>query len=603
MARLQSRTFVWRFDSPPEAVWPALADTARANEAAGLPKHTIVETVRPDGSVRITAHARKGPVRLDWEEVPVEWIHAQWFRHERVFSRGPLARLVATLRLRPDGTGAVGHYTVDAEPRTLFGRILLATAFFASTRRTFTRLADLARDWAAHRRDTAFETAPHRLAGGRQDRLAAAIDSIEASGNGHGLARRLTDHLARAMEMDLVRLRPYPLAAHWGCRTRHVVELCLQAVVDGVLELRWDLLCPRCRGAKMSVISLDRLPTRAHCESCNISYDREFARNVEVTFRPATWLRPIPDGEYCLLGPMTTPHIRAQVTVGPGLTREVEAAFPPGDYRLRTFEIGGATDLSWKDGPFPELVLEDGTVRMGPPAPPGRLRLINREDRPLTAVIEDRTWLRDALTADRVTALQTFRDLFPDAGLRPGDEAPISQATLMFTDLKDSTELYERIGDAPAYALVREHFRFLAGHVRAHDGGIVKTIGDAVMAVFSDPASAAAAGIAIQRAVAEFNRQRGGEPLVIKLGLHRGPCVAVTLNDRLDYFGSAVNMAARLQSRSTGGDIVLSGEMMADPDVSALLDGMDIRRESCVLKGLAEPVSFYRIPAAALAAG
>ncbi len=603
MGRLQSRTFVWRFDSPPGAVWPALADTVRVNECAGLPKHTIEEQAEPDGSVRFIARTRKGPIALEWEEIPVEWVASQWFRHERVFTKGPLRSLIATLRLEPDGSGAIGRYTLEASARTLLGRATLATGFFPSAQRTFTHLADLARDWAAGRRASAFEAKPIDLEDTERRRLAGIVESIEASGNGHGLAPRLADHLISAMESELTRLRPLELSAAWGCATRDAIELCLQGVVDGLLDLRWDLLCPRCRGAKMTTPSLDRLPTAAHCGSCNIAYDRDYARNVEVTFRPAAWLRPITDGEFCLFGPMSTPHIRAQLAVEAGGTREQALHLPPGDYRLRTLEIGGECDIALAGGALPTVVLADGTVSAGDPAPLGTLRLINGESRRRTVVIEDRTWQRDALTGDRVIALQAFRDLFPDTGFRPGDEAAISQVALMFTDLKSSTALYERIGDASAYALVRAHYRFLIDHIRAHDGGVVKTIGDAVMAVFAEPRQAAAAALAIQRSVATFNRDQPGEPLSIKLGLHAGPCVAVTLNGRLDYFGQTVNMAARLQGQSAGGDIVLSGAVRTDAGVSGLLQDMEIREDQCSLKGVAEPVAFYRIPSTAFVGG
>ena len=99
MSKVYSRTFEWRFDSPPESIWQAMADTARFNEAAGLPMHNIDEKAQPDGSVRYFAEARKGPFALAWEETPVEWVDGKWFRHLRVFSKGPLRTLCATLRL------------------------------------------------------------------------------------------------------------------------------------------------------------------------------------------------------------------------------------------------------------------------------------------------------------------------------------------------------------------------------------------------------------------------------------------------------------------------------------------------------------------------
>jgi class 3 adenylate cyclase len=151
--------------------------------------------------------------------------------------------------------------------------------------------------------------------------------------------------------------------------------------------------------------------------------------------------------------------------------------------------------------------------------------------------------------------------------------------------------------------VVREHFAFLAGIVRDHDGAIVKTIGDAVMAAFADPTSAMRAALAIQRKVESFNATHGEGAIVIKLGLHKGPCIAVTLNDRLDYFGSAVNLAARLQGQSLGGDIVISASLAEDAGVKAALGPLAASEEAAEIRGFDRPAQFRRLKPAAISAG
>jgi class 3 adenylate cyclase len=233
------------------------------------------------------------------------------------------------------------------------------------------------------------------------------------------------------------------------------------------------------------------------------------------------------------------------------------------------------------------------------------VRLENRSPRPRVAIVESRAWIADALTADRVTALQAFRDLFSQDVLRPGDEVSIGKVTLLFSDLRGSTALYQKIGDATAYRLVRDHFAFMAKAIRDHQGAIVKTIGDAVMAAFARAEDGLAAAVEIQRDVARFNRAHpigDGEAaaIAIKLGLHQGPCIVVTLNDRLDYFGSTVNLAARLQGESKGGDIVLSPELAADPAVAPILErlaaeGIGMALDQAALKGFSQPLPFHRL--------
>ncbi|MDP6804633.1 MAG: adenylate/guanylate cyclase domain-containing protein [Rhodospirillales bacterium] len=299
---------------------------------------------------------------------------------------------------------------------------------------------------------------------------------------------------------------------------------------------------------------------------------------------------------------MSTPHIKLQLTLGAGEERTEMIELAAGTYRVRTLEPGGEETVDFQGGGFPAVVATDDGVGSGRRAPPGQIVLANRSGRSLTIVVEERAWMRDALTAHRATALQAFRDLFTDDVLRPGDSVEIDHITLMFSDLKGSTALYDRIDDPEAYALVREHFAILGKAIRETDGVLVKTIGDAVMGAWADPVDALVCAFRIQADFADYNRTSGKEPIVIKLGLHMGRCISVTLNGRLDYYGSAANMAARLEGQSGGGDIVFSRELAADPGVRALLAPFALEDDEANLKGFGTPVPFFRITAEALAA-
>jgi class 3 adenylate cyclase len=118
------------------------------------------------------------------------------------------------------------------------------------------------------------------------------------------------------------------------------------------------------------------------------------------------------------------------------------------------------------------------------------------------------------------------------------------------------------------------HFDVLKKAIAEEDGALVKTIGDAVMAVFRHPPSALKAMLRAQQILAA--PPDGGSPLILKAGIHTGPCIAVTLNDRLDYFGSTVNMAARLEGLSTGNDVIISGALYDDPEVRELIESTDL---------------------------
>src|SRR5205807_4819597 len=133
-------------------------------------------------------------------------------------------------------------------------------------------------------------------------------------------------------------------------------------------------------------------------------------------------------------------------------------------------------------------------------------------------------------------------------------------------------------GDAMAYALVQEHFRLMTEAIRAHEGGIVKTIGDAVMASFPVNKDAVAAAIEIQRA---FARASPGPGLIaVKLGLHRGPAIAVTSNRMLDFFGRTVNIAARVQASAHPREVLMTEAVACDPAVAKLLDAQKLPTRS-----------------------
>jgi class 3 adenylate cyclase len=597
---LQRRSWQWHLAQSPDALWPVIADTARFNEAAKLPKYQVEDILQGDGRVLRLARTTVAGLTLEWEELPYEWVRGRSFRHTRLFRKGPLRRFGPIVELKPEGGGTLLSYTLTGEPRGLLGTLLFRLGFLEKGGAAIGRLVKMATAYLGGERPALFDYTPPSLPKGAAARVAAGVAQIEAGAYGHDLAARLGEHLLTAQEVDLTRMRPLKLARDWAAEPRHVVELFLEATRVGLLRLSWDLLCPRCRGAKSSVAALDQLPKEAHCSSCNIAYDADFARNVELSFQPAPSVRELTIGEYCLNGPYATPHVVVQQVLGAGEARGVAADLPPGPYRLRTLEPGGELDIDHAaGGTFPEIVVDGTTVTTGPASPPGEIRMRNRGAGDCGIVIESREWVADALTAHRATLLQAFRDLLPREALRPGEDVAIDNVTLMFTDLAGSTALYERIGDGPAYRLVRDHFAFLAAAVRRHNGTLIKTIGDAVMAAFSDPADAVRAALEVQDTVNDFNARQGEEALTIKIGLHGGACIAVTMNDRLDYFGSTVNTAARLQGQSRGGDVVLSETLATDPAVAALLADRPRSAEQAHLKGLSDAVPFERLHARA----
>ncbi|BCI88032.1 hypothetical protein NIIDMKKI_32380 [Mycobacterium kansasii] len=320
--RSMRRTWTWTFDLPPDELWPVLADTNRFNEALGLPPYTLEETPLANGTVRRRGQARVAGFLLEWEEKPYEWISGRHFRQSRVFTKGPFRRFGPVFDIEPDGNGGSRvTYALEWEPLSLVGRLfgarLAAQAGEAVGKRVL-EAVDFARGDHAPNRMTPFVLPEPKLPAGAPERAAAMAGEIDRSPYGNGLGARLADLVLHGMATDLTRLRPKALASTLGVPARVATEACLAGVKVGLLGMKWDLLCPNCRGTKVSVATLSELPHGAHCPSCNIDYDRDFERNVELTFAPAATVRPLPGGRFCLSGPMETQHVAVQVLLAAG---------------------------------------------------------------------------------------------------------------------------------------------------------------------------------------------------------------------------------------------------------------------------------------------
>ena len=253
---------------------------------------------------------------------------------------------------------------------------------------------------------------------------------------------------------------------------------------------------------------------------------------------------------------------------------------------------------------FNNVKAPTGTVEMRPG--PLRLALENRTDRrvlPGLWVAGEK--LHDLLgkrkpfvTAKRLLTNQTFRDIYRTDTLDVDQQLKITSLTFLFTDLKGSTALYERVGDLVAYDLVRQHFRVLYDIVAAETGAVVKTIGDAVMATFVTPDRALAAALRMREAMTRINAERHNEDLLLKIGIHEGPCLAVTLNNSQDYFGKTVNMAARVQGLASSRAIFVTKPVVDDPKAAKILKNLSLRpsEQRAALRGIADETTVYEIP-------
>ena len=381
--------------------------------------------------------------------------------------------------------------------------------------------------------------------------------------------------------------------------------------------------------------TLRKLHTHFHCNLCQTDYDAALDDYISVTFTVSPAVRGIrfhnPNVAFGL-----GLRLFLQNDAGRRVARwrTVERGDQRPDEGAQRIEPGSAADLEVdaaeggllgsdfeSDAQFLFSVAGEATV------PPRRVPVILSADKsvPATANIApgkvvfevrntgnrfavfgilqlpDATFQRPklrftpSLSGKRLLMTQTFRDFFRSEVIGATEGIAVRDVTLVFTDLKGSTALYERIGDLNAYIQVQRHFQHLLDVTVRHNGAVTKTIGDAVMAAFETPVDAVRAAFDMREAVDQLNRDRPQRDFILKIGVHRGASIAVTLNERLDYFGQTVNIAARVQNLADGDEICITEDVHDAAGVAEIVAPYSVAKSDAELKGVSKAMSVYHL--------
>src|SRR6202012_4313176 len=349
--------------------------------------------------------------------------------------------------------------------------------------------------------------------------------------------RAVADAIARLIEdgedHELNRINALDFSKRTGFDEEKVISGFLHASRLGLFDLTWNVLCPGCSGVLDAHDTLKSLRNDDyHCGLCACGYEPSVDEQVEVAFTVSPKVRRIaahdpntlPLWEYYKqvfwssgidLNQQSFAALTEEITLEalelPATERAVVSlqlppqfiiVFEPVTHAAHFIDVQGEPtrerqqlSLTYNKSPPPT-----GSITMRPG--PLRLSLDNQVGvRTLPTVFVAGDGLHDLLgkrrpflTAKRMLSNQTFRDVFKADNLEIDQRLKITSLTFLFTDLKGSTALYERVGDLAAFDLVRAHFRALLDIIASEKGAVVKTIGDAVMATFVKPEHAIAAG-------------------------------------------------------------------------------------------------------------
>ena len=564
----------------------AFADTDRFSRLRGDGLLTIEDHQRDDGEV--VRQVRDGG-GSEYIEEPFEWEDGRRFSVRRHHSKGVLEGYTWAIDFHDTVDGCELRFAVDFYPRWRWARPLLWLVARFVVARAVSRILREVRAAAAIRPGPRFRlpAPPVDKRALNEERVARAREQLIAIGSSPDVVDSMLRMITEETDLDLVHIKPLQVARQYGLDEEHTVLTFLQATRAGYLELRWSVICPSCRGNKGDETDLSRLKTEAHCSSCNIRFDADFESAVELTFRPVAALRSIEVGYFCVGGPMRTPHVVAQKNIASGDTWTPDPGLLA-DLKEPVLRVS-SLDKTLRLDRFAQVHLDADQLIWGTKS--DGFEVVNRTEGQRRVCLEEGEADQTVLTAARVLAMPAFRDLFSDQILAPDAVVSLRPMAFLFTDIKGSTAMYESQGDAESFGRVKAHFDILLSEIEENNGCLVKTIGDAVMASFHDPADAMRCAIKMQHRVASES------DLVLKLGLHYGRAMAVTLNNRLDYFGATVNRAARLEGQSRGGDIVCSRSIYEDPAVDKLLrsKGFKLSYESLQVKGVEQAIKVLRV--------
>lgn len=585
---------------PRKELWELLSNTDRLNQVIQLPAVDYSPPRTDDPLLVRDARARlRGVIPLRWKEHPFHWVRGEQHAVLRIYDSGPLRRFWGGIRLADAGPEAT-RLTVfaDLTPANAFCNALIPLFAKQSMEKTIAYCEEA----VSLRRAGKAQVWPHNP-------IRAAIDEIvlepllvrlaQAPLNAE-LIPQLAELLRESDDQDVTNLRPKPLSRQWRVTLSEVLRLFLHATKLGLLNLSWRQMCPHCRVSKAEYSTLSQMPGQYDCDLCGLTYDTDFEKYVELRFAVHPQVRAASSAIYCIGGPSSTPHVLAQTSIESSGKATINVGLGGEKLRLRVLRANHILPVGANYAATgPVNYTDDGWEgEITVPDPDGSLNIFNRSGHDIVLALEKQEWDDSAVTAAQITAMREFRELFASEVLAPGQTVGIQSLTLMFSDLCDSTQLYESLGDAPAYGRVRRHFAWMFDIIGRNNGAIVKTIGDSVMAVFQSPEDALRGSIEIQSRVGEFNATLDeGEGICIKIGLHHGPAVAINANERLDYFGRTVNIAARLQNAGGGGDIVISDDFVQRAGVQTILQEKSLEPESfqANLKGIMGVFDLYRV--------
>ncbi len=529
-----------------------MSDTSRMNKTMGLPPWEEAEL---NGSRVVRTHVLGQ--EQEWVESPWTWIVNQEINQERIYKKGLMQKQTGQFRLLSEKTSE-GLNQVEVSFTWYGGPLLrfvigpLSAKFLKKAMTEYVQNQERIYFSNVQAKNLAL-TPLRELTSQDTDFIEAILK--EAQSSKPEVLKKLLRYLVASDSLDIHKINPKKAAKDTGLKIHEVIEQLTKLTQSGYLALTWDVICPHCRGPQLEASKLRFVSETTTCQSCDLEFSTQADQSIEVTFKPQSKFREIGSVTYCAAEPAKKSHILMNWPVGKIPSAKID--LKPGTYRARTlhgkkeceFKVEEKTSSGQKinlDFKQPQMTLASGETEISYSG--------SEKD---FFVFESLAWSDERYLAGEALSNTHIRTLVSDDLLKSGVKLDIGEQIILFTDIVGSTPMYKRLGDNKAFIAVQDHYVEIESIIRTNSGVVVKFIGDAVMAAFTDASLAFKANQEIHSA---FKNNK--DSLVLRTSFHIGQVLCVNMNVGLDYFGQTVNTAAKLQGWADGFETAVSEQTL-----------------------------------------
>lgn len=529
---LVENIFTFKLNVSAKEIWPVLSDTSKMNKEMGFPPR-IEKEVNGENHVSTKTLGREEK----WIEKPWVWVEEKELQNHRVFQQGWMTeqRGVFSVKSVEDGCEVSIYFRWGFS--NLFAKILFSL-IGPVLGKSFKKF---------------FDDKELLIKSGRSLKAEDKILLNEPESP----YETLMNYLKTADDLDLDRIHLKRLALQLNLPLDMLLEISQRMVNEGLMTFSWDVVCPHCRGVRSENSGLAFIKNMNACDACDIEFSLDAEESVEVVFHITSKLRDVKKFVYCAAEPSKKKHIKLSQLLNPKEDRKIDLELNPGIYRLRKKKTGSTVYVDVEEKSLKNSAEWIGSSERISVKPKFELTFGNTAESADMVTLEEAWWFQDRLLPGEVLSNPAMRKLFSEDHLKVGVKLNVGNQVILFTDIVGSTPFYKSYGDARALKVVQDHYDEVTVIIQKHRGVVVKYIGDAVMAAFTDIEDAFHASMEIHRC---FPEDRKDTPVRLRVSFHAGPVLCANMNVGLDYFGTTVNQSAKIQKWAGAQEIALLEE-------------------------------------------